>query len=263
MCVCVYIYIYNSFPTEQQANDHIQQTYQDVYACKDDLASSRASCPGLGVFSGLVPNKEKSDVNPGFVSCDNYMNLPASADDVAAVIALGNIPDTLGDRITKEVDWYSTIIRKLTDALQVGSDPPPTAPDTSKSPSTDASGATWSSGPPEGFTDATCSPAAAQAKQELLRRKQLEDQANSCNLPSLDSEIARINGLLDSSIVKAGLASCDTVKDAMQKLISDMKKAAEGTLYDWQKDGPKKKYTAYGPAGDRITGLTNSMKQNQ
>jgi hypothetical protein len=48
----------------------------------------------------------------------------------------------------------------------------------------------------------------------------------------------------------------------MVKLQSDLQKAKDGTLYDWQKDGPKKSYAKF-EGGDRKSSYIFSLKQNQ
>ena len=121
--------------TSDQADAHIQRTYIDVYGCKDEMASSRQTCSSGG----------KSNAN--FVSCDTYMKLPDLTDTNAAdvSIALSKIPNDLADRVSREVDWYSQIVTKLTDALALGNNPPATPPDSENSPVADSSGKPWSS----------------------------------------------------------------------------------------------------------------------
>lgn len=240
--------------TDQEAIAHIQQTYKDVYACKDEFASSRPTCSG-GVRS------DSESLNSGFVSCDNYMNLPS--DENAGIAVLTNIPDDLANRIEKEIDWYSSVIKILTDAFDQGKSPPTSVPDSPNSPATDSSGKPWTvDSKKEGFSGNKCSPAEAQARLALLKKQKLEDGAASCTMPTLDSEIARINALLDSSKLRTALSKCGAIQAAMVKLQAIQTKAANGTLFDWQQDGPKKSYQTFG-GGDRISALTFSMKQNR
>ena len=287
--------------TSDQADAHIQRTYIDVYGCKDEMASSRQTCSSGG----------NSDAN--FVSCDTYTKLPDLTDTNAADVAitLSKIPDDLADRVSREVDWYSQIVTKLTDALALGNNPPATPPDSENSPVADSSGKPWSSdsllkqgfldymvpqnkawphqpeagrhstaAPPrwshqpeagrhstaaeplwsvEGF-DGTCSASQAQAKIDL--QKKAADSAVSCTMPTPDTEIPRVNKILDSSDLQAALAKCANLKAAMEKLKSDQQKAKDGNLYAWQKDGPKKTFATL-PAGNRTDGLLSSLKQNQ
>jgi hypothetical protein len=243
--------------TSEQADAHIQQTYKDVYACKDELASSRLSCKGLS-----ISNIKNSDSTPGFISCDNYLNLPNWPDQDGAAAALNNIPDDLADRIGKELDWYSLIIKKLTDAFDAGNSPPSVAPDSPNSPATDSSGKEWTTdSKKEGFFGGKCSPAAAQAKLALLKKQQLQDAAESCSLPNIDSEIARVNALLDSDTLKTAISKSAAIQSSMASLQAIQAKAANGTLFPWQQDGPKKSYKAFG-GGDRTQALIFSMKQN-
>ena len=251
--------------TEQQANAHIQQTYKDVYACKDDLASSRPSCKGFS-----ISNIKSSDSTSGFVSCDNYMKLPNWPDQVGAAVALNNIPDDLADRIKKELEWYSLIIKKLTDAFDAGNSPPSVAPDSPNSPATDSSGKEWKvASKKEGFFGGKCSPSETQAKLALLKKqelqeanKKLQDDATSCTMPNLDSEIARVNALLDSDTLKSAISKSAAIQSSMASLQAIQAKAANGTLFPWQQDGPKKSYQIF-PGGDRVQALVFSMKQNK
>lgn len=257
--------------SSDQADAHIQRTYIDVYGCKDEMASSRQTCSSGG----------KSDAN--FVSCDTYMKLPdltdTNATDVS--IALSKIPNDLADRVSREVDWYSQIVTKLTDALALGNNPPATPPDSENTPVADSSGKPWSSDslkPKQGFIDyivplnkawsvegfaATCSASQAQAKIDMQKKADAIASASvSCTMPTPDTEIPRVNKILDSSDLQAALAKCANLKAAMEKLKSDQQKAKDGNLYAWQKDGPKKTFATL-PAGNRTDGLLSSLKQNQ
>jgi hypothetical protein len=48
----------------------------------------------------------------------------------------------------------------------------------------------------------------------------------------------------------------------MLKLQSDLEKLKNGTLYDWQKDGPKKSYAKF-EGGDRTKAFLFSLEQNR
>jgi hypothetical protein len=260
--------------SEAAATAHLMKTYTDVYACKDDMASSRPSCSSGG----------KAIPNATFVSCDNYMNLPDWPELDGAAVSLSKIPDKLPARIQIEVEWYSQIIKKLSDALAMGADPPTSPPNSPNSPAGDSSGKAWSSdgtGAPikEGFFDfPQCSPAGQQARLERERRAKLQaqqsqqvqpvkqpdpaDNPDTCQMPDLESQINRVNALLDSPGLQAALQKSDAQLSSMLKLQSDIQKAKDGNLYDWQKAGPKKTYEQY-KGTDRVTAFIYSLKQNQ
>jgi len=212
----------------------------DVYACKDDDASSRQSCSTPNTIS-----------NPNFIPCSTY-SLPAWSNSTDAAVALSAIPDDLPERIRKELEWYGQIIKKVNDALALGASPPSDVPDSPNSPATNASGKPWSI---DGFENPRCTASQAQAIQA-------QAVASSCTMPSLDPEIARVNALLDSSSLMSSLSNSSTIKTAMVKLKSDQQKAADGTLYDWQKTPPKKSYKSY-PSGNRTDALLGSIQQNR
>lgn len=264
--------------TPKEADAHVLRTYTDVYACKDEYASSRPTCSSGGIS------------NIGFVPCDTYMKLPdltdqANTADIA--IALRKIPDDLAKRITREVDWYSQIVTKLTEAIALGMNPPgavtedkeiPVPPDSENSPATDKTGKPWALNPfKSGFIDysvpqnkawlvesfqGTCSASQAQAQINQKKAAAASSAAASCTMPTLDTEIPRVNAILDSSDLQAALAKCAALKAAMEKLKADQKKAMDGDLFPWQKDGPKKTFVKL-PAGNRTDGLLSSLKQNQ
>ena len=234
-------------PTESEADAiaHINKTYMDVYACRDDDASSRQTCSSAGT--------ESSDGVVGFIPCSRY-TLPDWSDPMTAAAALSAIPDSLPDRVSRELDWYAQIIKKLDDALAMGASPPTSVPDSPNSPSTDASGKPWSL--KEGF--ATCT--SDQISQ--IAQQQKAAAAKSCTMPSIDAEIARVNAILDSSVLKASLSKSASLKTAMVKLKGDQQKAKDGTLYDWQKPPPKKSYKTYSTA-NRTDALVGSIQQNR
>jgi hypothetical protein len=81
-------------------------------------------------------------------------------------------------------------------------------------------------------------------------------------MPTPDTEIPRVNEILDSSSLQQALAKCAGLKVAMEKLKADQKKAMDGNLFPWQNDGPKKTFVTL-PAGNRTDGLLSSLRQNQ
>ena len=112
---------------------------------------------------------------------------------------------------------------------------------------------------------ATCSPAAAQARRELLRKRRLaaaEAEAASCTLPDLMSEIARINRLLDSKDLKDTLKQCRDLTAKAKALRLNLDKLKNGDYYEWQKTGPKKSYKQY-DLSDRTAAFKASLLQNR
>ena len=242
--------MYSINENEGQVQAHILQTYRDIYACNDELARSRPAC-----IRGIRISGE-------FVPCSVYTQLPgwtgSNQDDIA--IALGKIQNDLAVRIIMENEYYGQIIQKLQEGLALAKNPPSAPPDSPSSPAANSSGKPWSA--TEGFTGGTCSPAAAQARRELLRRQALlassrnvDAEAASCTLPSLDSEIARVNALLGSSSLQSALASTGNTLNAMIRLQADIDEIKR----KWGDDGPKKSYAQFG-GGDRTQALIFSMQ---
>jgi hypothetical protein len=142
----------------------------------------------------------------------------------------------------------------------------------------------------EGF-QAQCSPSAQQTRIERERRAQLEaeaaakaasgadgagaggsggsgggpnpaDNPDTCVMPDLDGQIARVNAILDSPRLNKALRICDIVLIKLRQAQADLEKAKNGNLFEWQKDPPKKVFAPF-KGGDRAAALTFSMKQNQ
>jgi hypothetical protein len=235
-----------------QADTLILQTYKNVYACADELASSRASCKSIG--GQITPSLK---ISGDFVPCSTYMNTPAwNNDNESLAVALSAIPDDLANRIVVECQYYTQVLEKLQVGIDMAKNPPGAPPDSSSSPATDSNGNSWSVGP-EGFAG-SCSAATAQAKLEMKRKQDLlNDTSNSsCTIPSLDSEIARINALLDSSSLKSALSGIKALLALMLKIQADI----EAIKKKWGDDGPKKSYTNF-QGGDRTASLIFSMQQ--
>jgi hypothetical protein len=255
--------------SELDAEAHVDRTYSQVYACTDEGASSRPSCAGVSLAASQNPNSLKNVKPKTFTSCDNYMNLPDLPDQMGAAIKLANIPDDLPARIAMEMEWYGVIVKQLSDALAMGANPPSAPPNSPNSPAADASGKAWNV---EGFASAKCSPSAEQTLLERARRAAQSgrerapakadpaDDPETCQMPSLPDEIKRVNALLGSPSLTSTLSKANSLKEAMVKLQSDQQKLKDGTLYAWQKDGPRKSYDIFG-GGDRIAALLFSMKQ--
>jgi len=254
---------------ELDAEAHVDRTYSEIYACTDEGASSRPSCAGVSLALSQNPNSLKKLPPKTFTSCDNYMNLPDWPDQIGAAIKLEKIPDDLPARITMEMEWYGVIVKQLTDALAMAGNPPSAPPDSANSPAANADGKPWKV---EGFAGAKCSPSAEQTLLERARRAALAgkekapakpdpaDDPETCQMPSLPDEIKRVNALLNSRSFASALSKADSLKQAMLKLQSDQQKLKDGSLYPWQKDGPRKSYEIFG-GGDRIAALLYSMKQ--
>lgn len=250
--------------TDAQAMANIKTAYEDAYACKDELASSRPTCVG--------PNASiQSNVKMEFIPCSVYINTPTydDSDPITAAVALSQIPDNLALRITKEVDWYSAIIKKLQSGIDAGANPPGALP-------SDAPGADYKAPPDksaplgaakkEGFFDGgssgKCSPEAMKKRQEKRRQKMLDEESANCTSPDLQTEIDRVNKILNSDTLKSALANCAEVAAAGKKLQSQLALLKSGNLYAWQKSGPKKSYAQF-KGGDRVAGLTFSLQQNR
>jgi hypothetical protein len=209
----------------------LDKVYKAIYSCTDTMVSSRQTCKSLG------PNTSMEYASP-----DIYLRLPAySENDSSATLALMKITDNLAERITREAEWFSTIIEKVQESLALGANPPAESPVGTVSRI-------------DGFTG-TCS---ADAARIQLAQK----EAKTCTIPKLNEEIARINRLLDSPALKKALSLMNGILTAMLKLQSDLEKAKNGTLYPWQKDGPKKSYKQF-QGGDRSAAFIFSMQQNQ
>ena len=260
--------------TDQQANENIKIAYRNAYACKDELASSRASCAGTNAALALKMNMD-------FIPCSVYMSTPSydDSDTSIAAIALSDIPDNLALRITKEIDWYASIIKKLQDGLDAGANPPTSLP--SDAPGADYKAPPDKSAPPaaskkEGFAGGKCSPEAMRLRQQKMRQKmqekmardqmgrqqRLDAESDTCEMPELQSEIDRVNGILNSNALKEAISRCAAVAAAAKKLQRDLALLKEGNLYAWQKSGPKKSYAQF-KGGDRVAGLTFSLQQNR
>ena len=217
--------------------------YSQVYQCKDQLANLRQSCS--------TPNLKMR-----FVPCSAYMNLPDFSDENTVVIHLGKIKDDLPERLVREIEWFREVIKKLSEGLAAGANPAAGSNPVGVPPSMDQ----MDKYKEEGFAG-QCS---AEAN-EYLRRKALEDEAKNC-IPGKEitstSEIDRVNRLLDDPSVRNSVSQCNGMLSQMLKLQSDLEKLKNGTLYDWQKDGPKKTYAKF-EGGDRVKAFIFSLKQNQ
>lgn len=217
--------------SSSDADAYVSKTYLDVYACRDDSANSRASCS-----NGMAKRVEAR-----YVSCDAYMKLPSSGSDDDLASALRNIPDDLPVRVQVELEWYGAVIQKLQGAI-----------DAAKNMGQEAGGKA------EGFYGTMCSPAAAQAKRERLRRKQLEDESADCTISTLDSEVQRVKALMSSSTLQAAVKSSAGITAKMNQQLADM----EAIKAKWSDDGPKKVYPPPFAGGDRSASLLYTLGMN-
>ena len=221
----------------------ISQLYTAVYQCTDQLASTRPSCSS--------PNK----TGMRFVPCSVFMDLPDWSDEQEVITNLRKIKDDLPERLIRECDWFKGSIKKLQEGLASGANPAAGSNPVGVAPSV-----AQMNKYKEGFRG-KCS---AEAN-EYLRRKALEDEAKNCTPGTpitVGSEVARVNGLLDNPSVRKSVSQCNGMMSEMLKLQSDLEKLKNGTLYDWQKDGPKKTYAKF-EGGDRTKAFIFSLQQNQ
>jgi hypothetical protein len=225
--------------TGGRASD-INQMYTSVYQCTDQLASTRASCS--------TPNK----TGMRFVPCSIYMDLPEWSDDVSVVNSLRKIKDDLPERLTREIEWFNSVIKKIKDGLAAGANPAAGANAIGVAPTMDQMNAFK-----EGF-DGYCSPEASA----YLRQQEVMKEATSCTVSTPSSEIARVNSLLDNPSVSNSVSQCNKMTSQVLKLQSDLEKLKNGTLYAWQQDGPKKSFPKF-EGGDRTKSFLFSLQQNQ
>jgi hypothetical protein len=214
--------------------DQLNKIYKDVYSCKDALASSRQTC--------LIPNNTMV-----YRSCDTYINLPDFTRDGSCEIALMNITNDLPERIQRENEWFVVIIQKLQEAVNMAQNP------SSAKPPSDEELQRYQKFN-EGFTG-SCSPDAVKAR---IAQKLAQENANSpCSIPSLSSEIARVNSLLDSKTLKNSVSNMNGLMVTVTKLENDI----EAVKAQWG-DNPKKVYPKF-EGGDRTDSFIFSLKQNR
>jgi hypothetical protein len=116
-------------------------------------------------------------------------------------------------------------------------------------------------------SNTVCSPAAAQARKELIRRRKLaalEAEAASCKLPDISNEIIRVNKLLNSKDLQDVLELCKDLEAKAKTLQLNLESLKNGDYYDWQKSGgsDKKSYKTFNIT-DRTSGFIASLEQNQ
>lgn len=222
--------------------------YKGVYSCTDTLAKVRPTCGS--------PNK---DMN--YVPCTVYLNLPDWTSEREVIAPLSMIKNDLPERLNREGDWFQAVIDKIQQGLdagarpQAGDNPPGVAPTPEQMEKyrKEAEGFTYNS---EGFT---CS----EDAMAYLRQKASEAEAKSCTpAPRItsSSEIARVNSLLDNPSVQSSVRRMRSMYQVMLKLKGDLERLKNGDLYDWQRAGPKKTYTACEFGTDRVKAFLCSLK---
>jgi hypothetical protein len=213
----------------------LNDIYKTIYSCTDSMASSRQTCKRL---IGFGPNTSMT-----YVSCNTYMQLPDWSDDASISVALMKITDDLPERMIREADWIFTKIKKIQEVLASGANPPTNAPSKEDLDKFN-----------EGFS--------GYCSAEAIKAKKIMQEAKTCSIADISSEIARINRLLDNPDLKKILSLMNGLYEEMIKLQSDLDKLKNGELYDWQKDPPKKSYAQF-KGGDRSAAFIFSMQQNQ
>jgi hypothetical protein len=268
------IYSDDSYKTpgesETDAIAHVQRTYNEVYNCKDELAGSRpTTCKVVMMLNKPIVVPTESDDQ--HVPCSVYLDAPEYDSDDRELMAshLLQIPENLPTLIKKEISWYNSVMNHLQEGLDAGGNPPSQAPTGPNAPAEPA-GTTWnSSGKPyselnkkkEGFAN-KCSPQAARFRRKK-QKSNYERESATCKIPSLSSEIKRVNQILNSSELTSALDNCDSMLARARKLKSDLQKLKDGNLYDWQLvgSGPKKSYASF-KGGDRTASFVFSLQQN-
>jgi hypothetical protein len=227
-------------PWADYGNDaDVSLLYKSVYTCTDTLAKFRPSCGSPNFKMNYVP-------------CSTYLDLPSWSDEETITKALGKITDDLAERLNREADWFEAVMNKVQDGINAGAKPQAGDNPPGVAPSVDQMNKLKEQ--LEGFT---CSPDA----MALLRQKKLEKELKSCTPITSSSEIDRVNGILDNPSVGSSVNRMRRLYEIGKKLQSDLEKLKNGTLYDWQKDGPRKSYTRCA-TGNRLESLICSIKQN-
>ncbi len=241
--------------SEAEANAHIQETYKEVYSCMDDSANSRPSCSkykglSLKAIKKIFIGRNAETNTP----CSLYFNLPDYSEDTIDSIAdkLSMIPNKLASTISKELEWYISVMDDLQKGQDAGANPPAQAPSGEKI----AEEIAKKRKEEEGFAD-KCSPEVARLKRE--KRK----SSGYCIVPDLPSEISRVRKIINSKALKAAISKSNSLLARARKIQSDLEKLEAGTLYDWQQldKGPKQSYASF-KGGDRSASFVFALKGN-
>jgi hypothetical protein len=230
----------------------IEQVYKDMYACKDFLSKSRPSCQleialRKANITGTKFNRPASNLK--YIPCSTFLDLPDWSNDSIPIIALTKIKDDLPERISKETEWFDAVISNLQSSLNKGADPPGSPP--SQDQMNEYTKTAEEHAKSEGFRS-RCSAQAAAIKD-----------AENCYIPDIRPEIARVNALLDNPVVKDSISKSKAQKTAMLKIQSDLEKAKNGDLYEWQKDPAKSPGFPKFQGGDRSKAFIHSVQQNR
>jgi len=242
--------------SEAEANAHIQETYKEIYSCMDDSANSRPSCSkykglSLKAIKKIFIGRNTESNTP----CSLYFNLPDYSEDTIDSIAdkLSMIPNKLASTISKELEWYTSVMDDLQKGQDAGANPPAQAPSGEKI----ADEIAKKKKEEEGFAD-KCSPEVARLKRE--KRK----SSGYCILPDLPSEMSRVRKIMNSKDLKSVISKSNSLLARARKIQSDLQKLEAGTLYGWQQSdkGPKQSYASF-KGGDRSASFVFSLQQNR
>lgn len=257
----------------------VEQVYKDMYACRDILAKSRPSCQielalQKANITGTKLNRPASNLK--YLPCSTFLDLPDWTNDSTPVLALKKIKDDLPERLTKETEWFDAVITKLQESLDTGANPPTVNETPRNEQKNDGEGnkdfikknTTVPSTPSEEEKhkyDETAKERARNEGFETICSAQAAalKEAQNCTIPDINSEIARVNAILDTPIVQNAVGKCKAQKTAMLKIQSDLEKAKNGELYDWQKDPGKSPGFPKFQGGDRSQAFIHSMQQNR
>jgi hypothetical protein len=239
-------------PEVNNSTIDIEEVYKDMYACKDFLSKSRPSCQ-LEIalrkvnITGTKLNKPPSNLK--YIPCSTFLDLPDWSNDSIPIIALTKIKDDLPERISKETEWFDAVISNLQSSLDKGAEPPGSPP--TQEQINEYTKTAEEHAKSEGFTT-ICHAQAAAVKD-----------AEKCSIPDITGEIARVNALLDNPVVKDSVSKSKAQKIAMVKIKSDLEKAKNGDLYEWQKDPAKSPGFPKFQGGDRSKAFIHSIQQNR
>jgi len=255
----------------------IEEVYKDMYACRDILAKSRPSCQvelalRKANITGTKLNRPPSNLK--YLSCSTFLDLPDWSNDSIPIIALTKIKDDLPERLTMETEWFDAVISNLQSSLATGANPPKVGENPRDEPEDDGKtkkefikkNTSVPSTPSEEEKHKYDETAKEHAKSEGFTtichaQAAAVKDAEKCSIPDINSEIARVNAMLDNPIVKNAIGKCKAQKIAMLKIQSDLEKAKNGDLFDWQKDPGKSPGFPKFQGGDRSKAIIHSMQQ--
>ncbi len=170
----------------------------------------------------------------------SFFNLPPWSDDTEDLsLALSGIPDTLDSGIRKELKFYKAKLAELMAIFSNLKDPSTFQPPPAETTAT-----------LEGFQGGQCSAESARLAREALRKKRLAEKypkkpAGECSIRPLPEEITRVEGVLSRMDIDGLAKEIAEVAKGISKFREDFQKLKDGTLFDWQKAGPKKSYAKF------------------